>query len=92
MRQVKGPIGQVEEGKDGGEDDSGENVNLLSSRRELIEPGDEKVSPLPWLHVDFALVNVIDVRKVGVRTPHGGGEGPWVTVTPHHWLLENGKY
>ena len=63
LRKVEGPVADVEEGKDGGEDDPRQHVDLLSPARELVEPGHEKVLPLPGLHVYLALVDVVEGRE-----------------------------
>lgn len=56
LQQVITPVGHVEDGKDGWEDDPGDDVNLLGAGGELVEPGLEEVSLLLRLHVDLALV------------------------------------
>ena len=55
LREVEGPVGDVEEREDGGEDDPGENVDLLGPAGELVEPGHQEVLALSRLHVDLTL-------------------------------------
>lgn len=84
--QVESPVRHVEESEDSGEDHSGEHVNLFGSAGELVEPGLQEVLPLPWLHMDLALVDVVDVCEVGSGSwahPAGGAGAP-----AHHRLLK----
>ena len=55
LGEIECPVGDVEEGEDGREDDAGEDVDLLGPRGELVEPGHQKVLTLARLHVDLAL-------------------------------------
>ena len=43
LRQVEGPVGNVEERENGGENNAGQDVDLFGARGELVEPGLEKV-------------------------------------------------
>ena len=45
----------------------------------------KEVLTLPWLHVDLALVDVVDVGKIGQRVPHRPGGA---RATSQHRLLK----
>ena len=64
LRQVEGPVGNVEERENGGENDAGQDVDLFGAGGELVEPGLEKVFAFARLHVDLALVDVAHQRVV----------------------------
>ena len=71
LQQIVTPVGHVEDGEDGGEDNPGDDVDLLGARRELVEPGLEEVSLLLGLHVDLALVQLRGRHHhVVARTSH----------------------
>ena len=59
LGQVEGPVADVEERKDGGENNAGKNVDLLGPAGELVEPGHQEVAALARLHVYLALVDVV---------------------------------
>jgi hypothetical protein len=68
LRQIEGPVGDVEECKNGGKNYAGKYVDLFGARRELVEPGLEEVFALARLHVDLALVDV--AHQQGVVVAH----------------------
>ena len=73
LQQIVTPVGHVEYGKDGGKDDSGDDVDLLGPGGELVEPGLEEVPLFLRLHVDLALVQLRGGHHhVVARTPHQG--------------------
>lgn len=86
--QVESPVRHVEESEDGREDHSGQHVDLLRPAGELVEPGLQEVLPLPGLHVDLALVDVVDVGEVGAgRRAHPAGGA---RAAAHHGLHGEG--
>jgi len=42
LHEIVTPVGEIEAGKDGREDDPRQHVDLLGPRRELVEPGNEQ--------------------------------------------------
>ena len=46
LHEIVTPVGEVEAGEDRGEDDPGQDVDLLGSRRELVQPEAEVKSGL----------------------------------------------
>ena len=63
LQQVVTPVGHVEDGEDGWEDDPGYDVDLLGPRGELVEPGLEEVPLLLRLEVDLARVQLVGVHQ-----------------------------
>ncbi len=66
LGQIKCPVWDIKERKDGREYYTGENVDLLGPGGKLVEPGHEEVLAFPWLHVDLALMDIVD-REVCAR-------------------------
>ena len=82
LGQVEGPIADVEERKDGGENNAGKNVDFLGPAGELVEPGHQEVAALAGLHVYLALVNVV----VGEWVP--GRTNTLAVASPSHLFLK----
>ena len=47
LQEVITPVAEVEHGKDGGEDDSGDDVDFLGPGGKFVQPGLEEVLALP---------------------------------------------
>ena len=75
LQQIVTPVGEVEDGEDGGEDDARDHVDLLRPRGELGQPGLQEVEVLllRLVHVDLALVQL--VHHVDLLLRGVGGEG-----------------
>ena len=90
LEEVVTPVAEVEHGEDGGEDDAGDDVDLLGPRGELVEPRLEEVLAFaparPELHVDLALVQLAHQALAGAAVAAATATAPVLGRTAHHRL------